>query len=86
MQEATQILNLKSVEDLEALQKNYEHLFAVNEKEKGGSFYLQSKVGPQLNGPKSRTFVPKSKSTECYRDVNLILCRPQLLCPMKYDG
>ena len=25
-----------------------------------------------FNGPKSRTFVPKS--TECYRDVNLILC------------
>nr|KAG5688089.1 hypothetical protein BaRGS_002694 [Batillaria attramentaria] len=44
LQEAMQILNLKSVEDLEALQKNYEHLFNVNDKSKGGSFYLQSKV------------------------------------------
>ncbi|KAL8609285.1 hypothetical protein ACOMHN_044043 [Nucella lapillus] len=44
MQEALQILNLKSVEDLEGLQKNYDHLFDVNEKSKGGSFYLQSKI------------------------------------------
>lgn len=26
------------------MQKKYEHLFAVNDKAKGGSFYLQSKV------------------------------------------
>ncbi|XP_076468353.1 mitochondrial import inner membrane translocase subunit tim16-like [Babylonia areolata] len=44
LQEAQQILNLKTVEDLEGLQKNYEHLFNVNEKAKGGSFYIQSKV------------------------------------------
>ena len=28
----------------EKLYKNYEHLFNVNEKKTGGSFYLQSKV------------------------------------------
>jgi import inner membrane translocase subunit TIM16 len=28
----------------EKLFKNYEHLFNVNDKTKGGSFYLQSKV------------------------------------------
>ncbi len=43
-QEAKQILNVEDIKDLEKLQKNYEHLFSVNEKEKGGSFYLQSKV------------------------------------------
>lgn len=30
--------------DLGAAQKKYDHLFEVNSKEKGGSFYLQSKV------------------------------------------
>lgn len=30
--------------DPELIKKNYEHLFAVNDKFKGGSFYLQSKV------------------------------------------
>ena len=30
--------------DPEAIQKNYEHLFNMNDKSKGGSFYLQSKV------------------------------------------
>ena len=47
MDEAKQILNLTD-EDLfgktDRLQKNYDHLFDVNEKTKGGSFYLQSKV------------------------------------------
>lgn len=38
-----QILNLNKL-DAEDVQKNYEHLFAVNDKAKGGSFYLQSKV------------------------------------------
>lgn len=30
--------------DPDVIQKNYEHLFNVNDKTKGGSFYLQSKV------------------------------------------
>lgn len=44
LQEALQILNLKSVDDLEGLQNNYEHLFKVNDKTNGGSLYIQSKV------------------------------------------
>ena len=52
LQEALQILNLKSVNDLEGLQKNYEHLYSVNEKAKGGSFYVQSKVSHRLLLPK----------------------------------
>lgn len=47
LDEAKQILNLTD-EDLfgktDRLQKHYDHLFDVNEKTKGGSFYLQSKV------------------------------------------
>lgn len=30
--------------DPEEVQEKYQHLFAVNDKAKGGSFYLQSKV------------------------------------------
>ncbi|XP_013378877.1 mitochondrial import inner membrane translocase subunit Tim16-like [Lingula anatina] len=44
IQEAKQILNVSDLNDVEKIQKNYDHLFAVNEKSKGGSFYLQSKV------------------------------------------
>lgn len=43
LQEAQQILNITTLTP-EELQKNYEHLFKVNDKEVGGSFYLQSKV------------------------------------------
>ncbi|KAK7940386.1 hypothetical protein WMY93_003712 [Mugilogobius chulae] len=44
LQEAQQILNITTLTP-EEIQKNYEHLFKVNDKSVGGSFYLQSKVG-----------------------------------------
>lgn len=43
MEEAQQILNVSKI-DPEEVQQKYDHLFAVNDKAKGGSFYLQSKV------------------------------------------
>lgn len=43
LEEAMQILNIDKV-DPEKVKKNYEHLFNVNDKTKGGSFYLQSKI------------------------------------------
>ncbi|XP_041943104.1 coronin-7-like isoform X3 [Alosa sapidissima] len=43
LQEAQQILNISTLTP-EEIQKNYEHLFKVNDKSVGGSFYLQSKV------------------------------------------
>lgn len=44
LEEAQQILNVSKLESIEEITKNYEHLFAVNDKARGGSFYLQSKV------------------------------------------
>ncbi|XP_067089824.1 mitochondrial import inner membrane translocase subunit tim16 [Osmerus mordax] len=43
LQEAQQILNITTLTP-EDIQKNYEHLFKVNDKAVGGSFYIQSKV------------------------------------------
>ncbi|KAJ7306058.1 hypothetical protein JRQ81_010424 [Phrynocephalus forsythii] len=43
VQEAQQILNVSTFSP-EEIQKNYEHLFKVNDRSVGGSFYLQSKV------------------------------------------
>ena len=43
LDEAKQILNVSSL-NAEEVAKKYEHLFAVNDKSKGGSFYIQSKV------------------------------------------
>ncbi|KGL82428.1 Mitochondrial import inner membrane translocase subunit TIM16, partial [Tinamus guttatus] len=43
LQEAQQILNVSNL-NAEEIQKNYNHLFKVNDKSVGGSFYLQSKV------------------------------------------
>ena len=43
VQEAKQILNVSEI-NKEAILKNYEHLFGANDKSKGGSLYLQSKV------------------------------------------
>ncbi|XP_060607125.1 mitochondrial import inner membrane translocase subunit Tim16-like [Ruditapes philippinarum] len=44
LQEAKEILNVSDITDAEGVQSNYDHLFKVNDKAKGGSFYLQSKV------------------------------------------
>ncbi|XP_011292548.1 mitochondrial import inner membrane translocase subunit Tim16 [Musca domestica] len=44
LEEAKQILNVEDLKNFEEITKKYEHLFAVNDKAKGGSFYLQSKV------------------------------------------
>ena len=50
LEEAKQILNVTDEEFLgnkiteSQLQKNYDHLFTVNDRSKEGSFYLQSKV------------------------------------------
>ncbi|CAB3238492.1 unnamed protein product [Arctia plantaginis] len=43
IEEAMQILNIDKL-DPEKIKNNYEHLFAANDKSKGGSFYLQSKI------------------------------------------
>ncbi|XP_043830921.1 mitochondrial import inner membrane translocase subunit TIM16 isoform X1 [Dromiciops gliroides] len=43
LQEAQQILNVSKL-SREEIQKNFDHLFKVNDKSVGGSFYLQSKV------------------------------------------
>ncbi|KFD55966.1 hypothetical protein M514_03090 [Trichuris suis] len=44
LQEAIQILNVSPKLEPEEIKKRYDHLFAVNDKAKGGSLYIQSKV------------------------------------------
>ncbi|XP_052858588.1 mitochondrial import inner membrane translocase subunit Tim16 [Drosophila gunungcola] len=44
LEEAKQILNVEDPKNLDAIIKNYDHLFKVNERSNGGSFYIQSKV------------------------------------------
>jgi len=43
-EEARQILNVTPESTPEEIQKKYDHLFSLNDKAKGGSFYIQSKV------------------------------------------
>ena len=45
VEEAKEILNVSELKP-EDIEKNYEHLYTANDKAKGGSFYLQSKVSP----------------------------------------
>ncbi|KAH0632109.1 hypothetical protein JD844_020172 [Phrynosoma platyrhinos] len=56
LQEAQQILNVSKLNP-EEIQKNYEHLFKVNDKSVGGSFYLQSKVQTALGRRDDPTFL-----------------------------
>ena len=43
-QEAKQISNVGDIFNKEDVQKKADHLFSINDKSKGGSFYIQSKV------------------------------------------
>lgn len=43
LEEAQQILDVKKL-DPQKIKERYEHLFKANDKARGGSFYLQSKV------------------------------------------
>lgn len=43
LDEAMKILNVDEL-DQEKIEKNYKHLFEVNDRKNGGSFYIQSKV------------------------------------------
>ncbi|CAD5214804.1 unnamed protein product [Bursaphelenchus okinawaensis] len=44
LQESLQILDVKTPLNAEEVQKKYDHLFKINDKENGGTIYLQSKV------------------------------------------
>jgi hypothetical protein len=44
-----QILNVEDLNDFENIQKNYDLLFAANDRANGGSFYIQSKVSYPIN-------------------------------------
>jgi import inner membrane translocase subunit TIM16 len=44
LEEAKQILNITPECDKAEIQKQYDRLFQLNDKNKGGSFYLQSKI------------------------------------------
>ncbi|XP_029036802.1 mitochondrial import inner membrane translocase subunit Tim16 [Osmia lignaria lignaria] len=44
LEEALQILNVEKVEQLDAIERNYKYLMEVNDRSKGGSFYIQSKI------------------------------------------
>lgn len=44
LEEALQILNVENVNQTEAIEHNYKYLMKVNDRLKGGSFYIQSKV------------------------------------------
>ena len=44
LEEALQILNVEKVEQLDTIERNYKYLMEVNDRSKGGSFYIQSKI------------------------------------------
>lgn len=44
LEEALRIMNVDNVGNKEEIERNYKYLMEANDKSKGGSFYLQSKV------------------------------------------
>eukprot|EP00099_Drosophila_melanogaster_P013021 NP_001287349.1 black pearl, isoform B [Drosophila melanogaster] len=72
LEEAKQILNIDDPKNVDAITKNYEHLFQVNERSKGGSFYIQSKVfraKERLDHEIKAHEQPRSSNTEAAQDT-----------------
>ncbi|XP_033324800.2 mitochondrial import inner membrane translocase subunit Tim16 [Megalopta genalis] len=44
LDESLRILNVDKIEETDAIERNYKYLMDVNDRSKGGSFYIQSKV------------------------------------------
>ena len=44
LDEALRILNVERLEDPEVIERNYKYLIEANDRLKGGSFYIQSKI------------------------------------------
>ena len=44
LEEALKILNVEKPDQIEQIEKHYKYLMEANDRSKGGSFYLQSKV------------------------------------------
>ncbi|VDK25972.1 unnamed protein product [Anisakis simplex] len=57
-QESMQILNVKEPLNKEEVESHYKHLFEINDKTKGGSLYLQSKVSVTF-------YIPFIKHSSC---------------------
>ncbi|EDW97384.1 mitochondrial import inner membrane translocase subunit Tim16 [Drosophila yakuba] len=72
LEEAKQILNIDDPKNVDAIIKNYEHLFQVNERSKGGSFYIQSKVfraKERLDREIKAQEQPRSSKTEAAQEA-----------------
>lgn len=54
--EAKQILNLSKIDNTKEIEESFKRLFELNDKTKGGSFYLQSKVNYELKDLKKKIF------------------------------
>ncbi|XP_076046505.1 mitochondrial import inner membrane translocase subunit Tim16 isoform X2 [Oratosquilla oratoria] len=73
IEEAKQILNVEEL-DAERIEKNYKYLFEVNDKAKGGSFYIQSKMlSASLTGSPFRAGLALNRLA-----VNRVLPHPRL--------
>lgn len=44
LDEALRILNAKRIDETELIERNYKYLMEANDRQKGGSFYIQSKI------------------------------------------
>ena len=62
VKEAEEILNIDHESSIADIIKNHDHLYKMNDDEKGGSFYIQSKVHNALETLK----IERSKEFETY--------------------
>ncbi|XP_078032835.1 mitochondrial import inner membrane translocase subunit Tim16 [Augochlora pura] len=72
LDEALRILNVDKINETDAIERNYKYLMDVNDRSKGGSFYIQSKVvraKERIDEELRNTTVPPPKKNSMQQDT-----------------
>ena len=73
LDEALRILNVERLEDPEVIERNYKYLIEANDRLKGGSFYIQSKIvraKERIDEELKNHTVPPPKANSAQQDTS----------------
>lgn len=73
LDEALRILNVERLEDPEVIERNYKYLIEANDRLKGGSFYIQSKIvraKERIDEELKNQAVPPPKANSTQQDTS----------------
>ncbi|XP_076295635.1 mitochondrial import inner membrane translocase subunit Tim16 [Lasioglossum baleicum] len=72
LDEALRILNVDKIDQADVIERNYKHLMDVNDRSRGGSFYIQSKIvraKERIDEELKNTTAPPPKTNSTHQET-----------------